>query len=238
MKKKLDINSDLGEGGGFDAELMRYINSCNIACGGHYGSQNSMEKTIDLALENKVNIGAHPAYPDKENFGRKPMEISSGNLRKTLEKQLSDFSQILSQKKAVLHHIKPHGALYNDLKTDAEKAELLVAFLAKNYPNIILFVPPESAVEKIAKGRLTTWQEGFADRNYNYDLSLVSRQNQNAVITDEKAVLERMQLLQNEQKIETLSGKKVSVNFDTICVHGDTENAVNLVKKMVDVLTG
>lgn len=236
MAEQLDINSDLGEGGGFDSQLMKWINSCNIACGGHIGDENSMERAVEQALENEVKIGAHPAYPDKENFGRQSIQISAGDLRDSLDEQLQNFSAILNRKNAGLHHIKPHGALYNDLKTEASKAEILVGFLEKNYPENILYVPPESEVEKIAQNRINTWTEGFADRNYNGDLSLVSRQKENAVITDENAVLERMKLLQNEGKIKTISGNEISVNFDTICVHGDTENALNLVKQIAETL--
>lgn len=234
--KSININCDLGEGGNFDAELMPLINSCNIACGGHFGNAETMKTAVGQAAENKVNIGAHPAYPDKENFGRKKMQLSPENLGEELLQQISGLQKIMEGTGQKLHHIKPHGALYNNLKTDRKEAEIVVETVKKIDRGVILFVPPQSAIEEIAQGEIPIWREGFADRNYNEDLSLVSRDSDRALITDPRKIADRIKRIQEKQEILTLNGNAIPVEFDTLCVHGDTENALNLVQEIVGYL--
>ena len=135
--KNIDINCDVGEGVGNEHLLMPFISSCNIACGGHFGDINSIDKTIQLAIENKVKIGAHPSFPDTENFGRKLMQISDNNFKMSIQNQLDLFSERLSLYDGKLHHVKPHGALYNAIAVDEKLAKLFVKTIKKL---IILFI--------------------------------------------------------------------------------------------------
>lgn len=231
--KTIDLNCDLGEGGGFDDKLMPLISSCNIACGGHYGTAETVAETVELALQSKVKIGAHPSYPDKENFGRQSMDISAQNLRKELKNQIMTVKDIVEAKGGKLHHVKPHGALYHDSGNDDEKASVIIDTILDIDPALILFVPPKSLVEKLAKGKLTTWKEGFADRRYNRDFSLVSRQKNNAVLTKKKAVFKQVYYSVSEGEITASNGEILAADFDTICIHSDTQNSVDILQYLV-----
>src|SRR5699024_124213 len=118
----IDLNCDMGEGAGHDAEIMPLISSCNIACGGHAGDETSIARTIALALRHQVNIGAHPSYPDKDHFGRNPFQMKSGELKKVIRQQIENVRREVLRQGGILHHVKPHGALYNEIKSDEEKA--------------------------------------------------------------------------------------------------------------------
>jgi len=226
----IDLNCDMGEGNRFDELIMPLISSCNIACGGHYGTVDTMNAALDLALENKVKIGAHPSYPDKKNFGRKPFPLALSALKKELQRQILALQRILEKKGGRLHHIKPHGALYNEIVHNAEKATCVIETVVEIDKVLILFVPPKSAVKKLAKGKLETWTEGFADRNYNPDLSLVSREKPKAVLTEKEQVFNRIISIVKEQKIRVENGGFLNVDFKTICMHSDTENAAEIVR--------
>lgn len=226
MKNSVHINCDLGEGGSFDAELMPFISACNIACGGHAGDVDSIKKTIDLAIKNGVQVGAHPSYPDKDNFGRESLVIRGEKLKETLREQISLVKKMVEKAGRKLHHIKPHGALYNDIVTDKNKAQAVIETVREIDRSLILFVPPKSVVQKLAKGTVKTWTEGFADRAYNADFSLVSRKKKGAVLTTKEKMYERVFSLVSKQQITTIDNQILQVNFDTICLHSDTQNAV------------
>jgi len=231
---KIDLNADIGESMPYDHELIKYISSCNIACGGHAGDDESILATIKLAMRNNVKIGAHPSYPDKENFGRKSLDMSLNELIESIDFQLQSFKILCELSKANWHHIKFHGALYNDLKTDNITAEGLINLLSNKYQNLILYVPPNSVVQAIAvKNNIQIKIEGFADRVYNDDLSLVSRQKPNAVINDTQKVIKQVSEMLLHQKVETLNGLKVPINIQTLCLHGDTPCALKLAKAIV-----
>ncbi|MFD0861717.1 5-oxoprolinase subunit PxpA [Sungkyunkwania multivorans] len=231
--KIIDINSDLGEGMGNDAEMMRFISSCNIACGGHYGDETSMSKTIRLALDHNVRIGAHPSFPDKQNFGRLPVDISSEDLKASLYEQLLDFKSILDSEGGKLHHIKPHGALYNLLKMDMDLADLFLDVTCKYFPKSILYVSPDSSILERAEHRgARCWIEAFADRNYNDDLSLVPRSQPDAVIENAAAVLAHVNPMILKGHIKTVSGNRKSISPRTLCVHGDHPNALEIARAL------
>jgi UPF0271 protein len=231
---KIDLNADIGEGMPYDHQLIKYISSCNIACGGHAGDDESISETIKLALRNDVKIGAHPSYPDKENFGRKSLEMSLNKLVDSIDFQLKKFEDVCKLSKANWHHIKFHGALYNDLKTDHQKAEALVNLISKKYQKLILYVPPNSVIKAIAgNNNIPIKIEGFADRAYNADLSLVPRQEPNAVLNDTCQALRQVNKMILHQKVETRGGNKVAINIQTLCLHGDTPGALDLVKAIV-----
>ena len=228
---KIDINCDVGEGIDNEHLLMPFISSCNIACGGHFGDKNSIDKTIELAIKHKVKIGAHPSFPDQENFGRKLIQISNDTLKKSIQSQLDLFLERLSLQNGKLHHIKPHGALYNAIAIDNKLATLFISSAAKYLKNSYLYVPYNSVIEKVAlKNAIKIKYEVFADRNYNADLTLVSRKNKNALILNKEEVLEHVLSIIKKGLVKAIDNTKSKIKADTFCVHGDTENAVEIVK--------
>lgn len=228
MMLSIDLNCDLGEGGGHDAEIMSLISSCNIACGGHYGNEFSIAMAVKTAVLNDVNIGAHPSYPDKDNFGRKHMDISLSELKKSIFDQIQRVFKEVKAQNGRLHHIKPHGALYNDLMTNVERSRLIISIVQAFDDELILFVPPNSVVEKLAKGKLKTMIEGFADRKYEEKFHLVSRKKKHAILLEKEAVLKQVLPMVKEEKITLENGKFLLAKFDTICVHGDHPKAVEI----------
>lgn len=226
----IDLNCDLGEGGDFDKQLMPLISSCNIACGGHFGDQETVQKAVLNAFDEKVLIGAHPAYPDPDHFGRLSISISLEKLRDSVKQQIYLVKEEAEKIGGKLHHVKPHGALYNELKNDCEKAALVLETILEIDSDLILFVPPKSAIKKMAKGKLKTWTEGFADRNYEADFSLVSRKKEHAVFHQKEAIFKRVFQMISDDKIEALNGSYLQQKMDTICVHSDTENSVEILQ--------
>lgn len=236
MDYRIDLNADLGEGKANDNALLKYVSSCNIACGGHTGNRSSIKKTIQLAQKHKVKIGVHPAYPDVKNFGRNSIDISIVDLVTSIHEQLILFKECIDRTNAQWHHIKFHGALYNDLKNDETKAKALVDLIKENYPDVVLYVPPNSIVKSIAEPQISIKTEGFADRAYNENLSLVSRKKSNALLTTSDQMINQVKNIVINQLVETTSSKQVAIHVDTICIHGDTPQALELVKRLVDEL--
>lgn len=225
--KSIDINCDLGEGIGNDALLMPFLSSCNIACGGHAGDAKTMKHVADLAKKYDVKIGAHPSFPDRDNFGRTIIEMSSSDLYKSLEKQINSLIEVLQSINLKLHHVKPHGALYNLASTDKKTAQIIVSVMKGIDDNLILYAPYQSMISKIAfTDGLKVMYEGFADRNYNEDLTLVSRQNKDAIIYNSEQVFEHVFKMISEGKVKTKNGVEVGLKVNTICMHGDHKNVV------------
>jgi len=230
MDYSIDINCDVGEGIGNEAELMPYISSCNIACGGHAGDEDTMRKVAKLADSHNVKIGAHPSFPDRENFGRQKMSISCSALYKSLEDQISALIDVLRKAHLQLHHVKPHGALYNLAVVDEEIATVVVEVMKRFHLPLKLYVPYKSIIAEIAiKENIPITYEAFADRNYNSDLTLVSRQNASAIITDYEASFAHIYRMITQEKVRSISGVEVGIKADTFCVHGDHPEAVKLV---------
>ena len=228
-----DINCDLGEGLPNGALLMPYLGSCNIACGGHAGNESSIRETIRLAKLHQVKIGAHPSYPDLKNFGRVKMDISMESLKKSLMAQLSLFQDISKEENVNIHHIKPHGALYNFSATDLDTANVILDILQEKFPGCHLYCPPNSLVERLALERgIAIKREVFGDRNYNDDGSLVNRALPNAVITDAGQVVEHIKFMAENGEIRTVNGNNIIVQADTVCIHGDNPNAVRILKNI------
>jgi 5-oxoprolinase (ATP-hydrolysing) subunit A len=231
--KVIDINSDLGEGFGNDAVIMPYISSCNIACGGHFGSPETVKATIDLAIQNQVKIGAHPSYPDEKNFGRRKMDISQDELEISLLNQIQLVEKEALKKNQILHHIKLHGALYLDTIKDIEKANLVANLVRRHFPESVIYAPFKSKMAAAARNvKLEVKYEVFADRNYLPDLSLVNRNDPQAILIDPIQINEHLLLIIENQKVKTMEGKAVNIKGETICVHGDNAKAMAIAKSI------
>ena len=226
----VDINCDTGEGVGNEMELFPFITRCNIACGGHAGDENSILQVIEMAKGQKIKIGAHPSYPDKLNFGRKVLNISLQELEEALADQLLLFKKCAIKSKIKVTHVKPHGALYNEASKNSELAETVVKVSSKVFPNAALVAPFHS---ELAKARIKTGNviyEAFADRNYNSDLSLVSRKEPNATINNPEEVLSHLLYILKNNAVRTINNASIPIKATTFCVHGDTLNARNILK--------
>lgn len=231
----IDLNCDLGEfqsdaQEALEAAIFPHISSCNIACGGHTGTEITMRKTIERALENHVIIGAHPSYPDWENFGRKTMEITTSDLLQSIKEQVDSLICVAKFYKAEVKYIKPHGALYNDLAQHTEMAKTTVDFLIQHFPNLAILGLPHSALEKACiECKYPFVAEAFADRAYTANGFLVPRSIAGAVIDDKlKAASQALHLAQG-QSIESITGEALVVKAQSICVHGDSQNALDMV---------
>lgn len=232
----IDLNADLGEADNADwakseREMLRYITSANIACGGHAGTPNSMRHMIRGAIENNVVIGAHPAFPDKVHFGRKSMkldkDITAEDLKASLTKQIITLAKIAEEEGTCITYVKPHGALYNDAIKDTKKAELIADVIKHIDPKLIFMGGPNSEMGKAAKRyNLTFIAEGFIDRRYTDDGHLQSRAIDGAVIKDQAPRLVQARRLVTLQSVITASGKELPIEVKTLCLHGDSAGAV------------
>lgn len=226
----IHINCDLGEGGEYDEQLMPLISACNIACGGHAGTVETMQKTVALALENNVEIGAHPSYPDKENFGRKNLQIEPGKLKQSIVAQILSLKQVVESEGGKLNHVKPHGALYNEAARDPDIAQIVIDAMLEFDQKMLLYAPPRSVISQLAEGKIKVAYEAFADRNYNEDYSLVSRQKPDALIVQKEGVFDHLYMMYSEKKISCASGGKIACSATTYCLHGDTPNSVEILQ--------
>ena len=233
MLQTIDINVDVGEGVNNEAQLMPYISSCNIACGGHAGDLQSMRNVVKLAKQYDVKIGAHPSFPDKENFGRQAIEISSAALFKSILEQINSLMLVLRDENARLNHIKPHGALYNLAVTNTSIATVIIEVMKSISLPIKLYVPYKSVIAELAiKENIPIVYEAFADRNYNDDLTLVLRKKKNAIISDSEALFNHVFRMITQRKVKSIDGVEVKIIANTFCIHGDNPKAVNLIKDL------
>ena len=228
--KRIHINCDLGEGGEFDKELMPLISACNVACGGHAGNLETMHHIVDLAMEHNVEIGAHPSYPDKENFGRKTLKIEPKELHRSLEAQILSLKQITEAEGAILTHVKPHGALYNDAQKDERIAQIILDVIMEFDDPLALYAPQNSIIARLAKGKTRVVFEAFADRNYMPDGSLVSRRKEGALITHKEEVYRHLLSMFQDHKINCQNGEKIDTHAQTFCLHSDTPNSVEILR--------
>ena len=234
----MDINCDVGEGVYNEEAIMAYIDSCNIACGGHTGDEKSMTETLRLAKKYGVRAGAHPSFEDRPNFGRRVMKMPLELLRSQLISQVSSLKEIANREGMKLHHIKAHGALYNEAARSEDVARILFE-VAEHFRNdLCIFVPCGSIMEREAdRLGVTYWREAFADRNYDEDLNLLPRSDPKAVILDPEEIRLRVLNMARENQV-VAQGIKKPIKFDTICVHGDHPKALEIVKILHDIKKG
>lgn len=230
MNNKIDINADVGEGAGNDAHIMPFVSSCNIACGGHVGNESSIRKTIQLAKKYHVKIGAHPSFPDTDNFGRKLLTITKSELTKSIYEQLLFFYSMAETEQTTIHHIKLHGALYNYAAKDAPTADAVVDAIIASNKRPYLYVQHNSVLHRKAENLLPLQFEAFIDRHYETDGSLVSRNKKNAILHDKESAWQQLKLLVEQQKVTTISKDQISMIATTFCIHGDHPNTVEILK--------
>ena len=232
----IDLNSDLGEGFGAyrlgpDEELFPLISSANVACGFHAGDPRVMARTVAAAAYGGVGIGAHPGFPDPVGFGRREMAVTPEEARTDTLYQIGALAAFCRAAGAPLRHVKPHGALYNRAVKDASLAEGIVAGVAAFDPGLIFLVQPRTALFAAAAGAgLTTAREGFADRAYHADGTLVSRRVAGAVIDDPEAAAERAVRLVVDGRVPTIEGGELELTIDSLCIHSDTPGAVAIAR--------
>ncbi len=223
----IDLNCDLGEGCGNDAELIPLISSANIACGYHAGDADTMKRTVDLAVEHAVAIGAHPGFADRANFGRTAMNISSDEIRTIVTDQIGTLAEIARSAGGRISHVKPHGALYNQSARDSEIAAAIAATVHEIDPNYILFgLSGSSSIYEAEKAGLRTASEVFADRTYQTDGSLTPRSESDALITNEDAAVEQVLDMVKYGRVRSTDAIIIRIVAETVCIHGDGKRAV------------
>jgi len=239
---EININCDLGESSKLhstenDPLLLSIVNSANIACGYHAGDKPTMEKTIEISKKNNVSIGAHPSFNDPENFGRKRLNLPTSEVKKLIIDQINILSDIAYNKKMKVTHVKPHGALNNMACENYDLAKVISESIIQVNKELIFLVPTGSQMEKAGKKLgIKIAAEIFADRNYEDDGNLVSRSKKNAMITDPEVAKEHVIKMVETQALNCYSGKQISCEIDSVCVHGDGKNAVNTAKEIRDGL--
>lgn len=236
--KTIDLNCDLGEwkdgkGAQKDTAIMPFITSCNIACGGHIGDRESMITTIKLAMQHNVAIGAHPSYPDKLNFGRVVVEMPMKDLKESLIQQLNHFIRLVKREGGAIHHIKPHGALYNEASINKKVAKTIVQAILESEILVPVYCQQGSKLDETLKeSGLRPVYEVFADRAYEDDLSLRPRKLVGAIIHKKPEVFEHIHRMIIDGKVKTYSGLILPIFANTICLHSDTEGSVQLAKEI------
>ena len=224
---EININCDLGEkskhhSNKHDPDLLKIVNSANVACGYHAGDEETMSQVIMISKKNGVSIGAHPSFNDPENFGRERMHLSSSEIERLIIDQYEILQKIASNHGETVSHIKPHGALNNMACEDIELATTLARTIKKINKDLIYLVPTGSKMEEAAKKLdMKIACEIFADRNYEDDGNLVSRKKSNALITDPEEAKKHVLKMVKTQSLNCHSGKQIPCEIDSVCIHGD-----------------
>jgi UPF0271 protein len=237
--KTVDLNCDMGEGCGNDAELMRYITSANIACGFHAGNPTTMRQTAEMALQSGVAIGAHPSYRDTENFGRTPMDLAAREVFDIVVEQVAAMSEVCRSIGTRLNHVKPHGALYNQAAKNPELSAAIADAVRSVGDDLIFFgLAGSIMIFKAEELGLRTASEVFADRTYQSDGSLTPRTQADALIEEERTAIAQVLGMVNAKSVTSTDGSVVPIIADTICIHGDGKNAVAFAKAVRSALLG
>jgi len=235
---EININCDLGEkskhhSNKHDPDLLKIVNSANVACGYHAGDKETMNQVIKISKENNVSIGAHPSFNDPENFGRKRINLSSSEIKKLIIDQYEILQNIAVKYDEKVSHIKPHGALNNMACEDIELATILAKTINEINKDLIYLVPTGSKMEEAArKLNMKIACEIFADRNYEDDGNLVSRKKPNALITNPEEAKKHVLSMVKNQALNCLSGKQIPCEIDSVCIHGDNESSLATAKSI------
>ena len=234
----IDINCDMGEVNELlkdktYSKLMDHVTSINIACGGHAGDENMMRKIIQIAKTKKVKIGAHPSYPDKKNFGRYDMNLSKEDLSHSITSQINDLIKIAETEQVLIDHIKPHGALYNSAAKNKDLAKIICNVVKTINPKMpIMCLAGSPMVSVIQNMGLKPISEAFADRTYEGDGSLRKRNLSKAIIVDPIEAAQQAKCIFLQKKVVAYDGSDVKINSQTLCIHSDTPNALEIAKKI------
>ena len=229
----MDINSDMGEGMSNDAELLNYITSTNIACGWHAGDPAKMKQLVEQAIQKNVLIGAHPGLPDLEGFGRREMDISEEDAYNYVIYQAGALQGFANAAGTKLHHVKPHGALYNQAAKDFKLARGIARAVKDLGGEVILYgLAGSYLVDAANELKVPVWQEVFADRRYTKEGFLVPRTQAGAVIEDEVAALEQVMQMAKKGQVTAIDGSFIKIQADTLCIHGDNPHAVEFARKI------
>ncbi len=229
----IDLNADLGEGGGHDRALLEQVSSANIACGFHAGDAETMRQSVLWALEYGVAIGAHPSFPDRENFGRTRMHLPAETVRAQMIYQIGALKAIAQSEGGRLVHVKPHGMLYNQSAQEPALAEAIARAVHAIDTGLILVGLANSESIRAARSLgLATKEEVFADRGYQADGTLVPRSEPGALIeSDEQAISQTLSMIQ-QGKVQSITGEWVCVRADTVCLHGDGAHALDFARQL------
>ena len=239
---EININCDLGEkskihSNKHDPDLLAIVNSANIACGYHAGDGQTMNQVVKISKKNNVSIGAHPSFYDLENFGRKRMNLSSSEIKKLIVDQYDILQTIASSHGENVTHIKPHGALNNMACEDIDLANTLAKIINDISKDLIYLVPTGSKMEIAAKKLdMKIACEIFADRNYEDDGNLISRSKPNALITNPEIAKKHVLAMVKNQALNCYSGKQISCEIDSVCIHGDNISSLATAKSIRDNL--
>lgn len=224
----IDLNCDMGEGMQNDADIMPFISSANIACGFHAGEETIIRQTIQLAIQHKVAIGAHPGFADKANFGRTEITLSQMGYYDLVIDQLQIFKKAVNELGAKFHHVKPHGALYNMAARDQSLAHIIAQAVYDFDPSLLLYgLSGSHSISEAKAVGLQTCSEVFADRTYQNDGSLTPRNQHNAMLTNEQECIQQVLQMITQQKVKSIEGKEVNIIAETICLHGDGAHAAS-----------
>ena len=228
MQRSIDLNCDLGEGAGHDAELMPFITSANIACGAHAGDEATMRATVAIAQRHGVAIGAHPGFDDREHFGRREVVLPPQEIFALVRRQVEALRAM-----GPVRHVKPHGALYNLAARDHAVAEAVARAVQETDPALKLVTLPGSALERAGRARkLSVVAEVFSDRTYQRDGTLTPRSRPDALIHDEAAAVAQVLRMVREGVVRATDGTDVPIRADTVCVHGDGPHAVEFARRL------
>ena len=239
---EININCDLGEkskhhSNKYDPDLLKIVNSANVACGYHAGDKETMNQVIKISKKNGVSIGAHPSFNDPENFGRERMNLSSSEITKLIIDQYEVLQKIAEKNQENVSHIKPHGALNNMACEDIELATILAKTIKDISKDLIYLVPTGSKMQEAAKKLDMKFAcEIFADRNYEDDGNLVSRKKPHALITDPEQAKKHILKMVQTQSLNCHSGKQIPCEIDSVCIHGDNLSALATAKSIRDNL--
>jgi UPF0271 protein len=233
----VDINCDMGEGMANDERLMPFISSANIACGYHAGDAATMRKTIRLCLQYGVALGAHPSFNDRKHFGRTEMQLSAGEITAMVFQQLERISSMCTQLGAYLHHIKPHGALYNMAAREPAIAKAIADAVVSFDKKLLLYgLSGSHLISEAERAGLKTVSEVFADRTYQPNGSLTARTQSDALIIDNAVAVQQVLKMILQQKVAATNGEDISIKAETICIHGDGEHAVDITRHLYEAL--